>query len=104
MVRVDTVLHVMRRVQMKSYYRQAVIKVSSHIELRKPGSFFFLYIRNFWVGKNFISVYHLFLQAAQSPEFPDGFMDGEAFERLFDELDKEHIKEVVFSALRKLFV
>ncbi|XP_060796924.1 two pore channel protein 2 isoform X2 [Neoarius graeffei] len=57
MVRVDTVLHVMRRVQMKSYYRQAVIK------------------------------------AAQSPEFPDGFMDGEAFERLFDELDKEHIKE-----------
>ncbi|XP_027009052.1 two pore channel protein 2 isoform X3 [Tachysurus fulvidraco] len=54
-VRVGTVLQVMRKVQMTSYYRQAVIK------------------------------------AAQ--EFPDGFIDGEAFQRLFDELDKEHIKE-----------
>ncbi|KAK2869490.1 hypothetical protein Q7C36_001361 [Tachysurus vachellii] len=54
-VRVGTVLQVMGKVQMTSYYRQAVIK------------------------------------AAQ--EFPDGFIDGEAFQRLFDELDKEHIKE-----------
>ncbi|XP_034164461.1 two pore channel protein 2 isoform X1 [Pangasianodon hypophthalmus] len=54
-VRVDRVLQVMRRVQMTSYYRQAVIK------------------------------------AAQ--EFPDGFIDGEAFRRLFNELDKEHIRE-----------
>ncbi|XP_058257045.1 two pore channel protein 2 [Hemibagrus wyckioides] len=54
-VRVGTVLQVMRRVQMNSYYRKAVIK------------------------------------AAQ--EFPDGFIDGEAFQRLFNELDKEHIRE-----------
>ncbi|XP_072516971.1 two pore channel protein 2 [Salminus brasiliensis] len=54
-VRVDTVLEVMNRVQMKSYYRQAVIK------------------------------------AVQ--QFSVGFVDGEAFQRLFDELDKDRIKE-----------
>uniref|UniRef100_A0A3B4ECC6 Ion transport domain-containing protein n=1 Tax=Pygocentrus nattereri TaxID=42514 RepID=A0A3B4ECC6_PYGNA len=54
-VQVNTVLEVMSRVQMKSFYRQAVIK------------------------------------AAQ--EFRDGFLDGEAFQRLFDELDKDRIRE-----------
>ncbi|XP_036442423.1 two pore calcium channel protein 2 [Colossoma macropomum] len=54
-VQVNTVLEVMSRVQMKSFYRQAVIK------------------------------------AAQ--QFRDGFLDGEAFQKLFDELDKDRIKE-----------
>lgn len=50
----------------------------------------------FKTHKNF--TYHLVPQAAQ--EFPDGFIDGESFQRLFDELDKEHIQEVTFPALR----
>ncbi|KAM9461501.1 two pore channel protein 2 isoform 1-T1 [Clarias gariepinus] len=54
-VRVNTVLQVMRRVQMTSHYRQAVIKAAQEIQ--------------------------------------DGFIDGETFQKLFDELDKEHIKE-----------
>jgi len=33
-----------------------------------------------------------FSQAAQ--QFPDGFIDGEAFQRLFNELDKDFMKEV----------
>ncbi|KAI4882750.1 hypothetical protein NFI96_030580, partial [Prochilodus magdalenae] len=54
-VQVNIVLEVMSRVQMKSFYRQAVIK------------------------------------AAQ--RFGDGFIHGEAFQKLFDELDKDRIKE-----------
>ncbi|XP_062868686.1 two pore channel protein 2 [Trichomycterus rosablanca] len=54
-VRVDMVLQVMRKVQMKSYYKENVIK------------------------------------AAQ--RFSDGFITGEEFQKLFDELDKEYIKE-----------
>ncbi|XP_066504025.1 two pore channel protein 2 [Hoplias malabaricus] len=54
-VRVHKVLEVMSRVQMKSFYREAVIKAAQQI--------------------------------------PDGFVDGEAFQRLFDELDKDRIKE-----------
>lgn len=98
----DTVLQVMRRVQMASYYRQAVIKVSSDVRLRKD--FQALYIRKTGLGweKLYFSSYHLIPQAAQ--EFSDGFIDREAFQRLFDELDKEHIKEVMFSARRKSFV
>lgn len=33
-----------------------------------------------------------FSQAAQ--QFPDGFINGEAFQRLFNELDKDFMKEV----------
>uniref|UniRef100_A0A4W5NXW6 Two pore channel protein 2 n=1 Tax=Hucho hucho TaxID=62062 RepID=A0A4W5NXW6_9TELE len=51
-VRVDASLQVMARVQMKSYYRQAIIK-----------------------------------------QLSDGFIWWEAFRRLFDELDKDRIKE-----------
>uniref|UniRef100_A0A8C8H2T4 Two pore channel protein 2 n=1 Tax=Oncorhynchus tshawytscha TaxID=74940 RepID=A0A8C8H2T4_ONCTS len=51
-VRVDASLQVMARVQMKSYYRQAIIK-----------------------------------------QLSDGFIQWEAFRRLFDELDKDRIKE-----------
>uniref|UniRef100_A0A673WYP5 Two pore segment channel 2 n=1 Tax=Salmo trutta TaxID=8032 RepID=A0A673WYP5_SALTR len=53
-VRVDASLQVMARVQMKSYYRQAIIKVRKDY---------------------------------------DGFIQWEAFRRLFDELDKDRIKE-----------
>ncbi|XP_046713945.1 two pore channel protein 2 isoform X2 [Silurus meridionalis] len=54
-VRVGTVLQIMRKVQMTSYYRQAIIKATE--------------------------------------EFSDGFIDSEAFQRLFGELEKEQIKE-----------
>ncbi|XP_061083949.1 two pore channel protein 2-like [Conger conger] len=54
-VRVEVVVQVMRQVQMKSYYRQAVItKAQEHIS---------------------------------------GYIQGEAFQKLFDELDKDRIKE-----------
>uniref|UniRef100_A0A8C8H168 Two pore channel protein 2 n=1 Tax=Oncorhynchus tshawytscha TaxID=74940 RepID=A0A8C8H168_ONCTS len=54
-VRVDASLQVMARVQMKSYYRQAIIK--------------------------------------RVQQLSDGFIQWEAFRRLFDELDKDRIKE-----------
>ncbi|XP_055776665.1 two pore channel protein 2-like isoform X2 [Salvelinus fontinalis] len=54
-VRVDASLQVMARVQMKSYYRQAIIK--------------------------------------RVQQLSDGFIQWEAFRRLFDELDKDRIKQ-----------
>ncbi|XP_023857571.2 two pore channel protein 2 isoform X2 [Salvelinus sp. IW2-2015] len=54
-VRVDASLQVMARVQMKSYYRQAIIK--------------------------------------RVQQLSDGFIQWEAFRSLFDELDKDRIKE-----------
>uniref|UniRef100_A0AAY5EHS8 Two pore channel protein 2 n=1 Tax=Electrophorus electricus TaxID=8005 RepID=A0AAY5EHS8_ELEEL len=54
-VHVPTLLEIMRKVKMKSYYRQAIMKAAEQV--------------------------------------PGGFIDGEAFQRLFDELDKDIIKE-----------
>lgn len=55
---VDTVLHVFRKAHMKSYYKQAVIKILQEVE-----------------------------------QFSDGSISFEEFQTLFDELDKEYIKE-----------
>ncbi|KAG7467946.1 hypothetical protein MATL_G00137590 [Megalops atlanticus] len=54
-VQVETVLQVLKRVQMKSYYRRAII--------------------------------------TKVQQFPAGYVDGEGFQKLFDELDKDRIKE-----------
>ncbi|XP_046897753.1 two pore channel protein 2 [Hypomesus transpacificus] len=54
-VRVDAVLQVMSRVQMKDYYKQAIIR--------------------------------------EVKQYSDGFLQWEAFRKLFDELDKDRIKE-----------
>ncbi|KAJ8413103.1 hypothetical protein AAFF_G00106850 [Aldrovandia affinis] len=56
-VQVEVVLQVVRRVQMKSYYRQAI--------------------------------------TTKALQFPEGHVPGEAFQKLFDELDKERITEVL---------
>ncbi|KAJ8349376.1 hypothetical protein SKAU_G00245060 [Synaphobranchus kaupii] len=54
-VQVEMVRHVMRQVQMKSYYRQAIIE--------------------------------------KAQQHTNGYIQGEVFQKLFDELDKDRIKE-----------